>query len=416
MSRAPVTATLGSVRRLTVTKQHLGGKRPVRATTTSIPALVRELPYVQWDPVSIVAPSHLLSLWSRLSDFRPAQLERLLWKDRSLFLHWTPIASIVATQDYPLYGSLMRGYPDSLSNSWGAQRAAARAFLAGRAELRKKILNELRDGPLQLGEFDDHRRTKRSDGEWSPGSDVSLMLFHLSMSGDVMVVGHRGGQNLWGLRDHFLPGVDGASTMSEEEVDGEAAQRAIRALGTATPTEINYYFVRGRYWNLRSTLARLEAEATIHRVAVKELGPRDERYVHDRDVELLDSVGASAWEPRLSLLPPFDNLLASTARTSRIFGFEYVREQFLPKEKRRFGTYVLPILWGDRLIGRIDPRLDKASRTLEINAVHAEPNAPRDREVAAGLRETIARLGSFLGATNVRYSARVPPAWKSSLG
>ncbi|MCI4352343.1 MAG: winged helix DNA-binding domain-containing protein [Thermoplasmata archaeon] len=415
MSRGPLTASLESVRRLAVAKQHLAGKLPARATAKAMLSVVRDLAYVQWDPVTVVAPSHLISFWCRVGDFQPSELDRLLWEEKTLFLHWTPIASIVLTEDYPLYYSLMRRYPESLSRSWANHRTRAKKFLAEHSELRRKMLNELRKGPRQLSQFEDHTRTRRNEGEWSFGSDVSLMLFHLLMSGTVMVVGHQGNQNLWGLSERFLPDWVEKKELPDEDVDRAAAQRAIRALGTATPTEINYHFVRGRYHNLRATLARLLKESTIHRVHVEGFGNRDERYIHDQDVPLLESMGTAAWQPRMSLLPPFDNLIYSQARTKRLFGFDYVREQFLPKEKRRFGTHVLPILWGDQLIGRIDPRLDKGRAELVINAVHAEPDAPGDREVAAKIGETIARFAAFLGASQVTYTSRVPGAWKSSL-
>ncbi|MFI5414304.1 MAG: DNA glycosylase AlkZ-like family protein [Candidatus Lutacidiplasmatales archaeon] len=415
MSRDPIRTTPNSVRRLAVAQQHLGGRAPSRSSPSAIQSVVRDLAYVQWDPVTTVAASHLLSLWCRLADFQPAQLDRLLWKEKRLFQHWTPIASIVGTEDFPLYHALMRRYPASLSRSWGNQRARAQRFLTEHSDLRRTILAELRDGPLQLGQFADHVRTKRRDGEWSPTSDVSEMLFHLTMTGEVMVVGHQGNQNLWGLSDRFLPAWVDRTEISESEAEREAAQRAIRALGTATPREVTLYFVRGRYENLRATLQRLEEESVIHRVVIVGPGEREERYVHDRDVSRLESMDRASWTPRVSLLPPFDNLLFSSARLSRLFGFDYVREQFLPKEKRRFGTYVLPILWGDRLIGRIDQRLDKANGELVINAVHAEPGAPADREVGAQIGATIARLAEFVGASRVSYPARIPSAWKSSL-
>lgn len=415
MSREPIPAPLASVRRLAVTKQHLAGKLPAKGKTRTILSVVRDLAYVQWDPVEIVAPSHLLSLRCRVGGFRPSDLDRLLWKEKTLIEHWTPIASLVLTEDYPLYESLMRRYPESLSTSWGAQRAKAAKFLADHVDLRRRVLRALGAGPLRLGEFEDHLGTRRDDGEWTPTSDVSQMLFHLQMSGRVMVVGHAGNQNLWGLVDDFLPVGTDRNPLSEEAAAREAAVRAIRALGTATPAEINYYFVRGRYHALDRTLGRLEAEATIRRVRVEGLGVRDERYVHTEDVPLLESGGGKSWEPRLSLLPPFDNLLYNQDRTNRLFGFDYVREQFLPKEKRKFGTYVLPILWGDRLIGRIDPRLDRASGTLVVNAVHAEPGAPGDREVAGEIARAVGRLAEFVGAQAVSYSSKVPAAWKRSL-
>ena len=98
-----------------------------------------------------------------------------------------------------------------------------------------------------------------------------------------------------------------------------------------------------------------------------------------------------------------------------MFGFEYVREQFLPKEKRRYGTYVLPILWGERFIGRIDPRLDRKSGRLVINSVHAEPGAPGGKEISSMVAETIEGLADFVGAKEVEYQGHIPSAWKSAL-
>src|SRR5215471_6044551 len=116
MKSTPTRISLDVARRLIVTKQRLAGRRPGRAGSESLVQIVRDLPYVQWDPVSVLAPSHLLSLWARAGTFRLADLNRLLWRDRRLLQHWIPFASIVATDDFPLYSSLMRRYPESLSD------------------------------------------------------------------------------------------------------------------------------------------------------------------------------------------------------------------------------------------------------------------------------------------------------------
>jgi uncharacterized protein YcaQ len=413
MPTKTLIATVETVRRLTVTKQRLAGPLPPNPSKASILSVVRDLAYVQWDPVSIVAPSHLLSLWARLGEFRPSDLEQLLWDERSLFEHWTPAASIVLTEDLPLYASLMRRYPESMTSSWGSQRRQAREFLEKHAGLRKKLLRELGKGPRSTSEFADHLRTKRDDGDWSPRSDVAQLLYHLLMQGEVMVVGHRGNQNLWGLAKAFLRNSARAPPLTETEFEREAAQRAIRALGTASAAEITYYFVRGRYQHLKTTLEELLASSVIRRIQVEEFGARDERYIHELDVPLLERLETEAWGPRVTLLPPFDNLICSPKRTDRIFGFGYVREQFLPKEKRRFGTYVLPILSGDRLVGRIDPRMDRDQGKLIVNAVHAEPGTPRDDELAGKIRDTIARLARFLGADDVAYGTKISPAWRA---
>ena len=409
---AAITTSLEAARRLAVTKQRLAGKLPSRPTREHILSVVGDLCYVQWDPIDAVAPSHIISLWSRLGNFRPSDLDSLLWDERKLFLHWTP-ASIVLTEDFPLLYSLMRKYPESLSKSWGGWKIRARKFLAQHIELRKRILNQLRNGPLRLSQFQDYVRTGRSPDGWSSGSDVSNMLFHLQMTGDVIIVGHEGNQNVWGLTEKFLPSWVEKRDVTGDEFEHEIAQRAIRALGTATPREIHLYFPRGRYLNLKSNLERLEKESVLHRVHVRVLDGRDERYVHDKDVQLLESMGSDMWQPRMTLLAPFDNLLGHRSRTSRMFSFDYVHENFLPKSKRKFGTFVHPILWSDKIIGRVDLLRDKKNEKLLVNSVHAEPDAPRDKEVVSKIGETLEELAGFLGAEEVVYTVRVPKAWSS---
>src|SRR5439155_23854444 len=165
-----------------------------------------------------------------------------------------------------------------------------RRFLAEHKELGMSILNQLKKGPLQLTQFEEYVRTKRSADGWTSGSKVSTMLFHLQMSGEVMVAGHQGNRNRWALSALFLPKWVEKEELAEEEVERIAAQRAIRALGTASPPEINYYFPRGRYQNLKKALESLQEDTAIHRVRVAEFQERDERYVHDRDVRLLESM------------------------------------------------------------------------------------------------------------------------------
>jgi len=351
-----------------------------------------------------------------LGNFDPAILEGLLWDEKKLFEHWTPIASLVLTEDYPLYYSLMQRYPESMSPSWGSQGSRAAKFLRDHAELKKRVLKELRKGPQTLGSFTEHSHTKRNIGEWNPTSDVSHLLYHLTMSGDVMVVGHEGKQNLWGLAKDFLPSWAKREMLSESEVEEVSAERAVLAQGIATPREILFYFVRGRYKALDRTLQRLEDQSKIERIQVDGLEDRKVRYIHRQDLPLLDSLReGKGWQPRVSLLPPFDNLVGNQDRLHRLFGFDYVREQFFPPEKRRFGFYVLPVLRGERFIGRIDPRLDKGSNTLVVNSVHAEAGAPMDRSVGSEIHDAIADLADFVGASRVKYTSKFPSPWKGLL-
>jgi len=126
LAEPAISTSLESARRLAVTKQHLAGKLPTGSAREAILSVIRDLGYVQLDPINTVAPSHVLVLWSRVGDFQLSDLDRLLWDEKKVFEHWSHAASIVLTEDYPLHYSLMRQYPESLSKSWGGWKAKAR--------------------------------------------------------------------------------------------------------------------------------------------------------------------------------------------------------------------------------------------------------------------------------------------------
>lgn len=116
----------------------------------------------------------------------------------------------------------------------------------------------------------------------------------------------------------------------------------------------------------------------------------------------------------MSPLAPFDNLLCDQGRTRRLFSFDYVHENYLAPSKRKFGTFVHPILWGDKLIGRADLKMDEENGKLNVLSVHAEPGAP-GKEVSSKIAEMMEKFGEFLGAKEVVYTTHVPTAWKNAL-
>ena len=164
------------------------------------------------------------------------------------------------------------------------------------------------------------------------------MLFHLFLKGEVMVVGRQGKQKLWDLSERFLPSWVPKKELSEEEVDYEAVQRSLQALGTANEPELGWQFLRGRYGNLKDTLKRLEADSKIYPVDILD-GPigKGERYIHSEDIQTLQELDSDGWEPRVSFLSPFDNLICDRARTKLFFNFDYTIEIYTPPSKRKYG-------------------------------------------------------------------------------
>jgi uncharacterized protein YcaQ len=243
------------------------------------------------------------------------------------------------------------------------------------------------------------------------------MLFLLKAQGKIMVAGRRGNKKLWDLTEHFLPKWTLKDNLSDQEVARRVTQLSLRALGVARKKHIERHFIRGCYQKLSEVLAELEAEERIMQVEIKE-GKKswhDPWYVHTDDVPLLDSLEAGSWEPRTILLSPFDNLISDRSRTEQLFNFRFSFEVYVPKSKRKYGCYVMPILQGDRFIGRIDPVMDRERERLTINAVHAETDAPKSRETAKAIAGAVAELGKWLGAKEIGYTSHVPTFWKKQL-
>lgn len=405
-----------NVRKLVAVKQHLSADSQKKPVKDNIISTVRDMVYVQWDPIEVVAPSHLLTLWNRVSGLKRSDLDNLLWSERILFKHWVNMAAcIVSVDDYRIYHSLMKRYPDSVGDPWRSQRESARKFISTHRELSKSILKQLENNPMQVGEFKEYVKTKRADDGWSPGSPVVKMLGQLEMGGKVMVVGQDGLQNIWGLPEEHLDVDFNEPLLAVDELEKICAMRAISALGTATSPEINFYFPRGRYRGLEVAIEKLLEESLIERISVEGIKDRTDRYILREDVDLLLSLEDKNVGQQISLLPPFDNLTRGRDRTNKVFGFDYNLEMFLPKDKRKYGYYVLSVLSGSELIGRIDPFLDKENKRLTVNAVYAEPGAPEDKETAMRIADKIESLALFLGAEEVIYGPKVPLGWKGAL-
>jgi uncharacterized protein len=410
MPAALRTLDLGLARRLIVSRQRLAGPPPVAPGPEAIMGVATDLASLQLDPISVVARSHQLVLWSRLGRYDLADLDALLWRDRRLFEYWSTAAAIVCTEDYPIHSLLMRRYPSDRS----AASRRLRAWLADNQALRRSILRQLRvSGPLPSRALEDRAETAWQSSGWTAGRNVERMLDVLWTQGRIMVAGRQGQQRVWDLAERCLPPWAPTRRPPEREVVRRSAQRALRALGVATARDIDRSFTAGRYPGLTSVLAGLQRSGQIEQVRLAANGgdPPGPWYVHTEDLPLLDRLQSGDWQPRTTLLSPFDNLLIDRERTERLFGFHFRMEIYVPKAARRYGYYVLPVLHGDQLVGRVDPALDRATGRLVVHAIHPEPDASASAgpAVATALQE----LATFLGAAGVDLRQPPPPVWRT---
>jgi uncharacterized protein YcaQ len=382
--------SIDEARRIAVSAQLLSGPRP-----TSLVEVARHLGGLQMDPTSAVDRSERLVLWSRLGSYDRGEIERELFQRGSLFEYW---AYIVPMDDFALHRETMRRYPP-----WpGVTGDYMRGWLKANAGFRRHVLGRLRrDGPLRTRDIDDRAVVPWRNGGWNAGKNVSRMLELLWDGGKVATVGRDGVQRVWDLAERRYP-LD-EPRLSSAAVARAFARRQLGWRGIARPGDLGRAF-DGPLAGREAAVRRLVREGSA-RPAVVEGLPGGWLL----DPELLER----PFEPRTVLLSPFDKLISHRDRTEMLFGFRFRLEIYVPVAKREYGYFVLPILHGERLVGRIDPLYDRHGRVLRLNAVYAEPGAPAGAgaDIAAAIRE----LAGWLGAEAVNVAGDVPKPWRSAL-
>jgi hypothetical protein len=324
---------IDEARRIAVRAQRLDG------SARSVLETVRRLGFLQLDPISSVAPPQHLVLWSRLGPFDTARLDRLLWQERKL-VEWD--AFLYPIEDLPMLKAFMRRRDRPLDRriiGWLKEHAAYRRY----------ILKELRArGPLLSREIEDAPGHRREAHRWWGARKMGLMLECLSARGEVAVVGRRGKQRVWDLAERWYPETE---TLPLPKARRLHAEKRFRSLGV-----------------------RLERGRLVVHPEAKD-GPVPER---------------------VTFLSPFDRLVHDRDRAEALWGFRYRLEMYVPAAKREYGYYVLPILSGDRLVGRIEPVFDRREKLLRVHGLWWNPG-----EKPVDLDEPLASLAAFLGAERI---------------
>jgi uncharacterized protein YcaQ len=404
-----------TARRLAIAVQRLSGTPP-RSSPRAVLGAIRSIRCVQLDPIAVVARSPLLVLASRIAAFDPRHLDRLLWRDRSVYEYWAHAASIVLAEDHPIHAWYMRRYVRDDGSGWNRRRLD---WMEANAKLRRSVLAQIRrDGPVLARRISGGLAGEswRSSG-WTNERNVDRMLGFLWGSGTIMVAGREGIQKLWDLAERVLSPDAPRERLSDLEVTRRAIDRSLRGLGVGTPQQIKMHFTRGRYPELKRVLGEFERAGRIERVTVEHDGAQmpGTWYVHSDDLPLLERIERGRWEPRTTMLSPFDNLIADRARSEVLFDLTYRMEIYVPKDQRRYGYYAMPVLDGDRFVALVDPAIDRANGRLLVRAVHAAPQAKPDPEVWRSVAGAVGDLAAWLGATEIELEGPAPAAFRAVL-
>lgn len=386
------TLSINEARRAAVAAQQFVGAGGAPRSGKAVADVVRRLGVVQIDSVNVLVRSHYLPIFSRRGAYRSALLERAAYDERLLFEYWGHEASFLPMETFPLFRWRMDDARQGVG-TWGRLKR----YASSHQELVKSVLAQLRErGPLGASELADAGKAKGSWWGWSQGKEVLEWLFWI---GDVTTARRRNFERLYDLTERVVPETTRKLPVpSREQAQRELMLTGARAMGVATARDLRDYFrLPAKESALR--LSELVEEGKLLPVTVE--GWKQQGYLHHE----AKIPGPAKVAEIAALLSPFDSLIWERQRTERLFDFHFRLEIYTPLHKRLHGYYVLPLLLGDRIVGRVDLKSERQSGVLQVKGGSVEPGV-LPKTVVEPLAQRLTDLAQWLGLERFAVTSR----------
>lgn len=369
-----------AVRGLMVAAQGLQQCSSSPATKVDVLQMIRQMQVLQIDTIHVVARSPYLVLWSRLGDFEPGWLDELL-AEGNLFEYWAHAMCFIPSEDYPLYRRRML---DAIQKELWPVKWAAK-WLQEHSTAVERVRTHLHEnGAVRSAEFENKDHIAGGWWNWKEEKDA---LASLHLIGEVMIARRQHFQRVYELRERILPDWDDGLAPPLEAVLETFVLNSVKALGVTKAAWIADYF----------RLPKKVAQPVIntlakggHLRAVEVEGWNVPGYFHPDYQDAIDAA-AQGQIPisRTTLLSPFDPMVWDRARAQDLFNFTYQIECYTPAPKRIYGYFTLPILYQNRLIGRLDPKAHRKEGVFEVKALHLEPGVVIDDALVDELQSAL---------------------------
>ena len=388
--------TAEQARRFLVRRHFLAPPRALPARPESVLRVVRELGSVQFDPLEVTgARNDDLVLAARIRNYRRGWMERWLYgppAERQLFEAYNKSLNILPVEELPVHRVDWE--------QWGAREGPYHRLLTTRGHVAADILDRLgREGPLPGSAFVE-RGADRLHWGWGKITVPRALLYGLFRTGQIGIARREGNVRVYDRMEKLFPPALLAARLPDEEVRRHqllSRFRGVGLLGLRAGAEIWSGTVPARE---RARLTEgMVADGALRRVLVK--GVRDERYMLASDARFLR--GGALRRREVALLAPLDPLVWDRELLRQLFDFDYVWEVYTPVKSRKHGYYVLPVLWGDRLVGRIEPRIDRKAGVLRVPPLRLERRMPRTERLdfEAALERALEAHRRFSGAARI---------------
>jgi uncharacterized protein YcaQ len=400
----PLEISGDHARRFLVTRHLLAPPRSLAAEPASVLDVVERLGLLQFDPLEVPgARNHDLVLHARVQGYRREWCEQWLYgPDRRLIEIYNKSLNLVPMHELPHYRI-----------TW--QRTTATydsGILTEQADVAKAILRRLKtDAPLSTAAFSEHGHAV--DWWWAPTRASRAVMEALFVTGRIGISRRDGNRRYYDLMERLVPPGLLKLKESEEDAMTHRLRSRFRATGMTTPTggtQSEVMYSAGSTAERVRRTARLVEDGELLPVTVE--GLKGTRYVLAAEKPILDAAANHAsLTPGVSFLGPLDPLIWDRKGLLRgLFEFDYLWEVYVPEAKRKWGYYVLPMLFGDRFVGRIEPRLDRKAKTLNVIGIWFEAGF-RPMETpgfVASFAEAVEAYRSFVGAEAVTWPRSRP--------
>jgi uncharacterized protein YcaQ len=386
--------TKESARRLMIEKQGISEftKSPSKQDVYSI---IDSLGCLQIDTISVVERAHYLTLWSRLGNYNKQHLDSLAYEDQKLFEYWAHAACYVPYTDYRYFIASMEVRKKELMTRLQKRTGKGK-------DLVEQVIRRIKEeGPLASKDF---KSEKKQKGGWWNRKDEKVAMDYLYGAG-VLAISHRDNfQRYYDLAENVIPSWVDVEPPSDEERAWFFTEKTMKCLGAIQPKEARDYYQHfavklGRTSSQIEELVKTKENVT----GTKIKGLQSTYYYLNEDAARFEEIENDFNFEDVRLLVYFDNFMWNRDRIKRLFGFESKLEIYLPIEERVYGYYHLPVLYGDRLVARLEPKMDRKENELLIRGYWTEPKFKETEEYRDKLEKNIEDFAAFHGTNTIKW-------------
>jgi uncharacterized protein len=401
---------LSALRALALHTQQLdtaNGREPTPSLDT-IYATVNQLGAVQIDTLQMVARAHYLALWSRHGAYPQHLLDDLFSKERKLFEDWYHAACYIPIHEYRYQLPRQRKVREN-GHSWYSRWIDE----PGHRDLVAAVTERIRaEGGLRVSDFENPGQRRGSWWDWKP---AKVALEYAFAYGDLMIAERVKFQRVYDLTERVLPDWVERSEPTEAERNRFLVERGAKALGVSLPRNPGDYTWM-KITTSRPIVTQMLKEGTLVEIQGETVNGPQPLIVHRDNLPLLEKAASGAIRAeRTTFLNPWDSFWWAQDRDEALWGFQHVFELYVPEPKRVYGYYLMPILHKDRLVGRLDPKLERKTGLLRLKAVHLEPGLVPDEELLADVAVALRDFMRFHKAKEVVIEKSNPPEFGEKL-